>query len=103
MESSPANEVLIRAALLEKKELRYTPAGIAVFEATFHHNAKVYEAGAQRQVQFSFTALAFADAALRLEDIELGQELEMKGFLATRSLRSSKLTVHVTEFKIIRS
>ena len=79
----------MRAVLVDKDELRYTPAGIAVFEA-----------GAERLVQFTLTVLAFADTALRLNRVPLGSELRLEGFLATRSLRSSRLTVHVTEFKI---
>ena len=90
---------MIRAVLSEKQELRYTPAGIAVFEAKFEHTGRVYEAGAQRSLHFGFTALAFADVALRLDAVQPGSELELTGFLATRSLRSSRLTVHITEFK----
>ena len=90
----------MRAVLVDKDELRYTPAGIAVFEARFEHKGRVFEAGAERLVQFSLTVLAFADTALRLNRVPLGSELRLEGFLATRSLRSSRLTVNVTEFKI---
>lgn len=96
---TPVNQVQIRAVLIEKKELRYTPAGIAVFEAVFHHCGTQFEAGAQRKVEFDFLALSFADVAIRLNAVEVGQQIEMKGFFATRSLRSSRLTVHITEFK----
>lgn len=99
LDESPDNLIFIRATLSDKQELRYTPAGIAVFEAKFEHRARVHEAGAERVVQFCFTALAFADVAIRLNEVQIGSELSMKGFLATRSLRSSRLTVHITEFK----
>ena len=96
---TPVNRVAVRAALIDKKELRYTPAGIAVFEATFHYCGEQFEAGALRKVEFDFPGLAFADAALRLSAVPLGQAIEMHGFFATRSMRSSRLTLHITEFK----
>lgn len=94
------NSVVIAAALVEKKELRYTPAGIAVFEAQFHYTGQQYEADAMRKVEFDFTGMSFADAAIRLDKVQTGQALLLKGFLAQRSIRSSKLTVHITEFNI---
>ncbi len=96
---TPINQIQVRATLIDKKDLRYTPAGIAVFEATFHYCGSQYEAGADRKVEFDFLALSFADAAIRLSALQPGKEIEMKGFFATRSLRSSRLTVHITEFK----
>lgn len=97
--SSAINQVAVAATLIDKKELRFTPAGIAVFEATFHHCGTQYEAGAMRKVEFDFLALAFADVALRMQLVRCGQTIEMRGFLATRSMKNSKLTLHITEFK----
>lgn len=98
--TSPVNKVAIEATVLEKAPLSYTPAGIAVFEAKFHYCGEQFEAGAVRKVEFDFTALAFADVAIRLDSLGPGEQLSMQGFFATRSLRSSRLTLHITEFKI---
>ncbi|MGN1209394.1 MAG: primosomal replication protein N [Duodenibacillus sp.] len=98
--TSPVNKVSIDAMVLEKVPLSYTPAGIAVFEAKFHYCGEQFEAGAVRKVEFDFTALAFADGAILLDTVEVGQQISMQGFFATRSLRSSRLTLHITEFKI---
>ncbi len=98
--SAAVNQIRISAVLVEKIELRRTPAGIAVFEAKFLHSGGVYEAGAMRKVEFEFTALAFADTAIKLDKVLAETEVEIIGFLARRSLRSSKLTVHITEFNI---
>lgn len=97
---SSENSIVLAAVLLEKKELCFTPAGVAVFEARFHHCGEQFEAEAMRKVEFDFTAMAFADTAMRLDKIQPGKEVLMRGFLAQRSLRSTKLTVHITEFKI---
>ncbi len=93
------NSVAISAVLVEKKPLSYTPAGIAVFEARFHYAGEQFEAAAMRKVEFDFTAMSFADTAVRLDKIQPGERIQMRGFLAQRSLRSSKLTIHITEFK----
>ena len=56
------NSIEISAQLLEKTELKYTPAGVAVLEARLHHSGKTYEANAMRQLEFDFQVIAFADA-----------------------------------------
>ena len=55
--------------------MRFTPAGIEVFEAVLHHRSEVVEAGKVRA------------------------EIQFKGFLAPKSMRTRRLTVHITEFK----
>ena len=76
------NNIVLDAVLVEKKELCYTPAGVAVFEARFHHAVQQFEAAAMRKVEFDFTAMAFADTALRLDKIQPGKELHLRGFLS---------------------
>ena len=75
--------------------LRFTPAGIAVFEGKFRHEGQVYEAGAMRRLEFDFPAVAFADAAVRLDQISPPQQLEIVGFLAPKSIKTQKLIVHL--------
>lgn len=94
------NNIVLDAVLLEKKELCYTPAGVAVFEAGFHYSGQQLEAGAMRKVEFDFTAMAFANTAKQLDEIQPGTKLHMRGFLAQRSVRNTKLTIHITEFNI---
>ncbi len=98
--SEEINAVQITATLVDKRELRYTPAGIAVFEGMFHYSGDVYEAGGMRHLEFDFSALSFADVAVRLEKVAPASKVHMKGFLSPRTMKSSKLTVHVTEFTI---
>lgn len=86
--------------LIEKSELRYTLGGVAVFEGVFHHTSEVFQAGAMRRLEFDIQVLSFADPAVGLSRLEVGSDLLMSGFIAPRSLRSQRLTVHVTEFTI---
>ena len=40
-----ANSIEIGATLIEREEVRFTPAGIEVFDAVFHHRSRLVEAG----------------------------------------------------------
>lgn len=88
------------AVLLEKNALRFTPAGIAVFEGMFRHESEVYEAGAMRKLEFNFFAVAFADVAIELDKVQIPSKIHLVGFLAPRSMKTTKLVVHITEFEI---
>jgi primosomal replication protein N len=95
------NQVRIRATPVARSALRYTPAGIAVAEASFRHEEGVIEAGVERQLGFEFSAIALGPVAMALEREPLGKPLELSGFIAPRSRRSTRLIVHVTEYKSI--
>jgi primosomal replication protein N len=95
------NRVRLRATLVARADLRYTPAGIMVLQAGLRHEGAVAEAGIERQLEFELEAIAIGDAAQRLDRQALGSEIELDGFLAPRSRRSRSLTLHITEFKTI--
>jgi len=83
---------------MERSALRYTPAGIPVVEAQLQHLSQALEAGIARRLDFALDVIAMGDTAQRLAREELGSELALIGFLATRSRRSTRLRVHVVEF-----
>jgi len=95
------NRVRLRAKLVARGDLRYTPAGVAVLQAGLGYGGTVVEAGVERQLGFEFEAIAVGDAAQRLDRQALGTELDIDGFLAPRSQRSRSLRLHITEFKAI--
>ena len=88
----------MQASLLERTDVRYTPAGIPVVEAQFEHRSETMEAGMQRRLAFDFAAIAIGQTAEALAGVELGSELGLSGFLAPRSRRSTRLLVHVLDF-----
>jgi len=92
------NRIQMQASLLERTDVRYTPAGIPVVEAQFEHRSETVEAGMQRHLEFPFSAIAIGDMAQRLAQEGLGSELLLSGFLAPRSRRSTRLMVHVLDF-----
>jgi len=92
------NRLQMSATLIERTALRYTPAGIPVVEAQLQHRSQAMEAGIDRQLDFAFGAIAIGDTARQLAGERLGGQLQLSGFVAPRSRRSSRLLVHVLEF-----
>ena len=80
--------------------MRYTPAGMAVLEASFRHEGTVTEAAAVRTLSFEFSAIALGAVAQALEREALGTPMTLEGFIAPRTRRSARLVVHVTEYEV---
>lgn len=95
---SGVNSIELDGTLTEREAVRFTPAGIEVFEAVFHHRSRLVEAGHTRTLECDFNAIAFGGVAKRLNALPLGEKICLKGFLAPRSVKSKRLTVHITEF-----
>ena len=93
------NSISIDGALTGREAVRFTPAGLEVFEGTFHHRGALVEAGRTRTLEYDFPAISFAETANALNKLPLGAELQIKGFIAPRSMKSSRLVIHITEFK----
>jgi primosomal replication protein N len=93
------NQVHLDGILVERAATRHTPAGVAVVEAQIRHRSDVIEAGAPRTLQFMVNAIALGPVAGKLEREALGVQLDLSGFLAPRSRRSSKLVLHLTEYR----
>jgi primosomal replication protein N len=94
------NQLRIHAKAVAKSALRYTPAGVAVLEASFQHQGSVKEAAAERSLAFEFSAIALGAVALALDREPLGKPMMLEGFIAPRSRRTTRLLVHVTEYKV---
>ena len=95
---SGVNSIALKGTLTGREAVRYTPAGLEVFEGTFHHRAALVEAGRTRTLEFDFPAVSYAGTAKALNGLALGAEIQIKGFLAPRSMKSQRLIVHITEF-----
>jgi len=93
------NQLRIRGKAVAKSALRYTPAGIAVLEASFEHEGSVTEATAERTLAFEFSAVALGAVAQALDREPLGRPMMLEGFIAPRTRRSMRLVMHITEYK----
>lgn len=94
------NQVLLSGVLVSKQATRYTPAGFEVFEGTFHHRTRLMEGQIERTVEFDFSAVAYRDVAHALQQLPRGKAITIRGFFAPRSMRSTRLIVHITEFNL---
>ncbi len=72
------NQLRIRAKAVAKSALRYTPAGVAVLEASFEHEGSVTEAAVERTLAFEFSAIALGAVAQSLDREPLGTTLMLR-------------------------
>lgn len=93
------NQVRLRAAPVSRSALRYTPAGVPVAEMNLRHDGSITEAGVERVLGFEFAAVAVGPVAVALDREPLGQPLDIAGFIAPKTRRSSRLIVHITEYE----
>lgn len=90
------NRVLLQAQLLERKALRYTPAGLPALDLVVKHESQVVEADLPRKVQLELRAVAIGKIAQALNQMPIGNDMNVVGFLgATRSGRG--VLLHITE------
>jgi primosomal replication protein N len=95
------NRIRLKARLVERSAIRYTPAGLAVTEARLAYGGAVVEAGVERQLEFELAAIAVGSVAETLGAAGLGTELEIDGFIAPTSKRSQRLRIHITSYREI--
>ncbi len=58
------------------------------------------EAGIARRLEFALDAVALGEAARRLDRLALGSELDLVGFIAPRSRRSTRVVAHIVDFTV---
>ena len=88
------NEVVMSGVIRDLHALRYTPAGVPVAEFSLRHASTQQEAGQPRRVALDLKAIAFGVVARQLaSDLPQG-EITARGFLASRSQRSTEVVLH---------
>ncbi len=95
-----SNRCVIDGELLELDDLRYTPAGIPRIGLKIRHVSTRQEAGIERQLMCTVPAIALGDAALQVSRFQIGQSVQVEGFLAQRSLRIAQLVLHIDNIKL---
>ncbi|WP_294638326.1 primosomal replication protein N [uncultured Aquabacterium sp.] len=94
------NQVLLSAKIVERKALRYTPAGLPALDLVLEHESEVTEAQQTRKVKLELRALALGDIANRLNRQDTGMPIGITGFLgAPRNGRG--VLLHITELNDI--
>jgi primosomal replication protein N len=89
------NRVELAGVLVERKALRFTPAGVPVAECLIRHQSEQIEAGVVRSVECEIQALALGPVARWLQAAPPGSTVSLTGFLAARSANSKALRLHI--------
>jgi primosomal replication protein N len=90
------NRLVLSAQLVERKALRYTPAGLPALDMSLKHESTLTQEGQPRKVSMEIKARAVGEITQRLMRLELGSEHGFAGFLGSQ--RNGRGTVfHVTE------
>jgi len=100
-EDKPSNLTQLSGRLLERGALRRTPAGIPVLEIVLAHVSTQVEADVERRVECEMACVAMGRPAQVLLAAKPGDQLELAGFLAARSLKRRSPILHVTTVEFI--
>ncbi|MEK8085047.1 primosomal replication protein N [Aquabacterium sp. A3] len=90
------NRVELSAQIIERKALRYTPAGLPALDLVLAHESEVTEAQQSRQVKLELRAVALGPMAELLNRMDAGKPFRLTGFLgAPRNGRG--VLLHITD------
>ena len=76
--------------------MRYTPAGLPVFDLSLKHESQVMQEGHPRQISVEIKARALGSITARLAHAELGSSHGFAGFLGSQR-NGRGIVFHVTE------
>ena len=92
------NKVVLTGRLIERNELRHTPAGLAALNFRIGHVSEQVEAGKSRSVNVEIEGVALGEVAQNLSKAAQEAEYRFEGFLAMRSRLSRQTVLHVNNF-----
>ena len=72
-------------------------------EFKIDHQSEQDEAGGKRKVRAEISAVAFEAQAHLVSKMKINSDLKARGFLSTRTKRSKKLVLHVTNIEFVES
>ncbi len=87
--------------LVQREEIRYSPAGVPLLVAVLAHSSEQPEAGVARKIDLELSAVFAGKVAQAAARLDPGCRLTARGFLAPRRRQSKLMALHVTEFEII--
>lgn len=99
------NTLALNGVIVGLEPLRYTPAGLPLLSFVLQHASEQSEAGLKRKVECEVNAVVLGNLARELakQHIALGMAVNVQGFLAKRSAKSTQLIMHVTHLTLIDS
>jgi len=94
------NQVVLTGKLIERNELRHTPAGMPALNFRIGHVSDQVEAGRSRSVNLEIEGVALGDVAQDLSKAAQEAEYRFEGFLAMKSKLSRQPVLHVNRFDL---
>lgn len=96
-----SNRWAVTGKLVDYTDRRKTPAGIDVVSATLQYQGTVIENGTERQLDFEISMMAVGKMAdVLINDCQIGNILDITGFVAPKSKRSRQLILHIQTLDI---
>ncbi|HQN65829.1 MAG TPA: primosomal replication protein N [Methylophilus sp.] len=80
--------------------IRHTPAGIPLLSLTIQHASEVMEANMKRKTECEVNAVVMGD--LTKSPLSIGNHVQVSGFLAKQSAKSTQLILHIQNLKILK-
>ena len=90
------NRVVLSASLVERKALRYTPAGLPALDLLIQHESVVSEDSQPRKVSMELRAVGLGHVTSAVSDLTLGAQAQWVGFLAS-GRNGRGVVFHVTQ------
>jgi len=90
------NRLVLQAQLVERRGLRYTPAGLPALDFSLRHASEQVEAGHPRKVAVELRAVAIGEITRSLLPVEIGAERGFAGFVAA-ARNGRGVVFHITE------
>ena len=86
--------------MVSREVLRHTPAGVPILTLSIKHESTQSEGGVSRRVSFEVDAVAVGDIAQRMDALQAGRRVHLRGFLTSRSRLSARIVLHVNQFEL---
>jgi primosomal replication protein N len=92
------NKLVLSGVVADIETIRYTPAGLPLLSFVLKHVSEVIEAGMKRKVECEVNAIAIGNLAK--SNIQIGANINVAGFLAKRSAKSTQLVLHILKIEV---
>jgi len=90
------NRLMLRAQLVQRGAVRYTPAGLPALDLSLKHESEVSEAGLPRKVSMEMRAVAIGEITRQLAALAIGTQVDCTGFLSSH-LNGRGVMFHITQ------
>ena len=90
------NHLVLSVQLLERRAIRYTPAGLAALDLVLGHESQASEAGQPRKVSLELRGVAIGDIAQALVQQAVGSSFQAAGFLSAQR-NGRGIVFHITQ------